>query len=80
MQLDQGRQVNARGAERHPRASDRIQHPRRHRDDYARRELDVDNIAGGTVLPILPANAASIERMPAVMNLDFPLDMGRMSG
>jgi hypothetical protein len=80
MQLDQGRQANAWGAQLHPRAGDRIQHPRRHRNHYARRELDVDHIANGTVLPIMPANAALIERMPAVMDLDFLPNMGRMFG
>jgi hypothetical protein len=80
MQLDQRPQVNTRGAQLHPYAGDRIQHPRRYRNDYARGELDVDNIANGTVLPIMPANTAPIERMPAVMDLHFLPDMGRMFG
>jgi hypothetical protein len=40
----------------------------------------VDDIARNTVLPVMPTNAVPIKRVPPVMNLDFPPDMGRMFG
>jgi hypothetical protein len=70
-----------RGApECHPSAGGGIEHPRRHHDDHAGRHLDVNDLAAGALLDILAPNAAPIERVPAIMNLDLVPDMGRMTG
>jgi hypothetical protein len=39
----------------------------------------VNNLAAGTLLAILPMQAATIQRMPWVMDFDFLPDMGRMT-
>ena len=80
MQLSQRRYRDARCAERHPGAGGGIEHPCRHHDDHAGRHLDVNDLTAGAPLDILATNAPPIERVPAVMNLDFLPDMGRMTG
>jgi hypothetical protein len=79
MELGQTRYRNARRAEPHPGAGDRIQHPCRNNDDHARRDLDVNNITAGPSLVILAPNAAPIECVPAVTHFDFLPGMGRMT-
>jgi hypothetical protein len=52
MQFDQARHCHARRAEPHPGAGGRIQHPCRHHDDHAGRDLDVNNVTAGPPLGI----------------------------
>ena len=40
----------------------------------------MNNLPGGTLFGVVSADAAPIERMPPVMNFNFPPDMGRMNG
>ena len=80
MQLNQRRYRDARRAEPHSGAGDRIKHPCRHHDDYAGRYLDVNNLAADAPLNILASNATPIECVPAIMDLDLLPDMGRMTG
>jgi len=77
MQIDQRRQRRARRANGHAGAGDRIQHPGRHHNDNAGLRLDVDELAAGAPFAVLQPNPAPIERMPAVVDLDLRLDMGR---
>jgi hypothetical protein len=79
MQVDQRRCRHARHPEPHPGAGGRIQHPCRHNDDHAGRDLDVNDITAGPPLGILAPNAVSVECVPAVTNFDFLPDMGRMT-
>jgi hypothetical protein len=79
MQFSQGRDRHPRRPQLHSGTSGGIEHPRRHRQNDARRHLDVDNFAAGTPLSILASNSASIQRMPAVMDLYFLPDVGRMT-
>jgi hypothetical protein len=79
MQVNQRRDRHARRADRHPGAAGRIQHPCRHHDDHAGRDLDVNDVTASPPLGILAPNAAPIECVPAVTNFDFLPDMGRMS-
>ncbi|NDA93509.1 MAG: hypothetical protein EBX90_09540, partial [Betaproteobacteria bacterium] len=37
------------------------------------------HVAGGPVLDVLPQQTAPVERMPAIENLNFLPDMGRMT-
>jgi len=80
VQVDQSGQTNVWCTHLHSCARDRIQHPRWYCHDLAQSKLDVHNIANGALLAIVPAYAAPIERVPPIMNLDFPPDMGRMFG
>ncbi len=65
---------------RHVGADDRIQHPRGDRRDHAGHRLDMNEPAGKALLTVVPPDTAPIERVPAVMDLNFPADMGRMTG
>ena len=80
MQLNQRRYPDARRAEPHSGAGDRIEHPCRHHDDYTGRYLDVNDVADGALLDILASDATPIECVPAIMDLDLLPDMGRMTG
>ena len=53
--------------------------PRRHNHDDAWFDLDMHHVAGGPVLDVLPQQTAPVERMPAIENLNFLPDMGRMT-
>ncbi|MBH2019864.1 hypothetical protein [Polaromonas sp.] len=79
MQL--GKRVNrcARSAQFHASASSLVKHPGSHDDDYTRVDLDVDHFACQPVLAVLPAQPATVERVPAVENLNLLPDMGRMT-
>lgn len=79
MQFSQGRDRHPRRPQPHPGASGGIEHPCRHDKNDAGRHLDVNHFAAGTPLDILSSNPASIQRVPAVMNLNLLPDMGRMT-
>ena len=57
MQVNQRRDRHARRADRHPGAGGSIQHPCRHHDDHAGRDLDVNDITASPPLGILAPNA-----------------------
>jgi hypothetical protein len=81
MKIAQRRYRDAwRADRRHAGADDRIQHPRGDRRDHARHRLDVNDPTGKALLTVTPPDTAPIERVPAVMNLNFLPDMGRMIG
>jgi hypothetical protein len=71
---------DARRADCHSSAGGGIEHPCRHRDYNARRHLDVNDIATCAPFNTLASNAAPIECMPAIMDLDLLPDMRRMTG
>jgi hypothetical protein len=79
MQLSLRRYRDARCTEFHSSAGGGIQHPCRHHDDHAGRQLDVNNLATGALLDILASNATAIKCVPAIMDLDLLPDMGRMT-
>ena len=81
MKIAQRRYRDAwRADRRHAGADDRIQHPRGDRRDHARHRLDVNDPTGKALLTVMPPDTAPIERVPAVMALNFLPDMGRMTG
>jgi hypothetical protein len=79
VQFSQRRQRDPRLAQIHTAAGGGVEHPCRHHDDNAGRYLDVNDIAGGPLLDVLAPNPAPIQRVPAVMDLNLPPDMGRMT-
>jgi hypothetical protein len=80
MQLSQRRHCNARRTQLHSGAGGGIQHPGRHHDNHAGRHLNVNDFTASAPLNVLAANATLIQRVPPVMNFNFPPDMGRMTG
>jgi hypothetical protein len=79
VQLDKRRDGDARYADLHARASDRIQHPSGDNDDHTRRCLEINDAARPALLAVVSPNPTSIQRMPAIMDLDLLPDMGRMT-
>ena len=69
----------SRRAQLHRSAGRRVEHPHRHNNDDARRCLDVDDLASGTLLAVLTPRPLTIQGMPVVEDLDFLRDMRRMA-
>ncbi len=80
MQVDQGCDCNARCANLHAGADERVQHPRREQCHHARRHLYVDDWTRGVLLIAAKLDTTPVQRMPAVMNFNFLPDMGGMTG
>jgi hypothetical protein len=81
MKVEQRRYRHAWRADyRHAGADDRIQHPRGDRRDHARHWLDVNDPTGRALLNVMPSDTEPVQRVPAVMDLNFLPDMGRMTG
>ena len=76
MQFSQARDRHPRRPQLHPGTSEGIEHPCRYDQDVAGRHLDMDNFTGCAPLDILSSNPASIQRVPAVMDLNLLPDMG----
>ena len=79
MQLGQRIQRCSRGAQFHASAGCGVQHPGSDHDHDAWFDLDVNYLAVGTLLAVLAPHATSIQRVPAVEDLNFLPDMGRMT-
>jgi hypothetical protein len=79
MQFSQGRYRHPRRTQLHPRTSGGVEHPYRYDQDVAGSHLDMNNFTNCTPLDILSPNPAPIQRVPAVMDLNFLPDMGRMT-
>ena len=79
MQLRQRRYGHTRRSQAHSGTGGGIEHPCCYDDDDAGSHLDVNDFAAGPPLDILMSKAASIQRVPAVMDLNFLPDMGRMT-
>ena len=79
MQIDEGGHRRAGYTQFHACAGGSVEHPRRHDQDYARCNFDVNNITCRSLFTVLPSKTATIERMPAVEDFDFLPDMGRMT-
>ena len=60
-------------------AIDRIELPRRHDRDSARRQLDMDERACCALLTQNAADTPPKQRMPRIMDNDILPDMGRMT-
>ena len=80
MQVDQRCYCNARCANLHADADERVQHPRREPCHHARRHLYVDDSTRGVLLTAAQLDTMPVQRMPAVRNFDFLTDMGGMTG
>jgi hypothetical protein len=72
--------IDARIPERQIRADDGVKHPAWHDDHYARQQFDVAHPDAGSHLAIVLADPTTVQSVPAIMNLDFMPDAGRMNG
>jgi hypothetical protein len=79
LQFDQSDHRESWTAEFHVRASGSVKHPGRYDGDHAWRELDMNGLATGLLFAVLPSKTAAIQRVPAVEDLNFLPDMGRMN-
>lgn len=79
MQIRQCRERHLWQAKPQPRTNGRIEHPGRHNGHHAQRNLDVENLAVGTPLTVLPPQSTPAQRMPPIVDDDVSPDMGRMS-
>ena len=67
------------GAQFHACACSAIQHPGGDHDHDAWCDLDVNDLAVGSLLTVLALDATSVQRVPTVEDFDFLPDMGRMT-
>jgi hypothetical protein len=80
-QIAQRRDIDARHANFiHAGAGGSIEHPVRQHHDHAGRRLDVNDAATGALLAVLLADPSPVQRMPAIVDLNFRPAMGRMNG
>ncbi len=77
--LDQRHDRDARGAERHPTAGDRIERPRCYRDDLAWRDFHMNDVAAGPPLHVLATKAPPIKGVPSIVHFNDLPEMGRMT-
>jgi hypothetical protein len=79
VQINQSRRCNARSADLHSGAGDRVQHPSRDDGNYTGRCLDVNYVTNGPSLTVMTPDTTPIKWMPPVMDDDFLPDMGTMT-
>ena len=80
IQVQEGARRNARRADLHPGACGPIQHPGRHHNDHTGRRLNMNELTSNALFAVKPPNTPPVQRMPAIMDLDFLADMGRING
>lgn len=79
MQFNQGRDRHPRRPQLHPGASGGVEHPGRYDQDVAGSHLNMNNFTDRAPLDVLSSDLAPIQRVPAIMDLNFLPDMGRMT-
>lgn len=79
VQIDEGGHRCAGSTQFHACAGGCVEHPRRHDQDYAWRDLDVNHLTCRSLFAVLPSKTTTIECMPAVEDLYLLPDMGRMT-
>lgn len=78
IEVGQAGDVDCRRAKRHRRANAGVKHPGRNDDRHARFGLNDGNVSVRAPLDVQLTDLAAMQRMPAVMDLHFLDDMGRM--
>ncbi len=67
-------------AEQHGGALHRIKHPPGYGENHARRDFDMYQLTRGPALAVLAPESPAVQGMPAVEDLNFLPEMGRMNG
>ena len=80
-QVQLGQRIHrcSRRAQLHASAGRGVQHPGSDYDHDAWFDFDVNDLAVGALLAVLAPHAPSIQRVPAVEDLNLLPDMGRMT-
>ena len=79
MQVRECLHADLRSAQFHMGASHSVEHPTSDHDHDAWCDLDMNDFAVGALLAVLATDTTSIQWMPAVEDLNFLPDMGRMT-
>lgn len=79
VQIDEGGHRCAGSTQFHAGTGGSVEHPRRHNQDYAWRDLDVNHLTCRSLFAVLPSKTTTVECMPAVEDLHLLPDMGRMT-
>lgn len=79
VQLGQRLNRRTRCAEFHGATRRGVEHPRRHNDYDAGRNLDVNHFTVGSLFAVLTPHTAPVQRVPAVEDFHFLRDMCRMT-
>jgi hypothetical protein len=79
IEVDKAGGVDRRSAEAHCRANGWIKHPSGKHDRHTRCSLDNDDLSSRSPFGIELPDPATMQRVPAVMDLYILVDMGRMA-
>jgi len=79
VELTERLQGDSRRPDRHRRASDRIEHPRRDDNRRAWFSFHKDNLRSGAPLHVEATYRSAVKRMPAIVDHHFLPDMGRIT-
>ena len=79
IKVSQPSDVDRRSAEGHRRANGRIEHPGGKNDRHTRCSLNDDDLSSRSPFGIELPDLATMQRVPAIMNLYLLVDMGRMA-
>jgi hypothetical protein len=79
LQVQQRSRGQPRFTQLHACTGGTVEHPSSQDDDYTDRNLDVDDVTAGSSLAVLLPKPAPVQWVPAVEDLDFRPDMGRMA-
>jgi hypothetical protein len=79
MQVPKSFRRDAWCPERHCGANRGVEHPLRKCCSDACFDLNVDDRSASALLAVVSADTLAVERMPRVVNYNFPPDVGRMT-
>jgi hypothetical protein len=79
VQIPQGIQRASRRPKCHAGADAGVEHPVRQYCYNTSLDLNMNNAPAGALLAVMRSYTSGVERMPAVVNFNFPSDMGRMT-
>ncbi len=79
IKVGQAGNVDHRSAEGHRCANGGIEHPGRQDDRHTRFSLNDDNLSARSPLSVELPDLAAMQRVPAIMDRDLLVDMGRMA-
>ena len=79
IKIGQAGDVDCRSAKGHRRANGRIKHPGSKHNCHTRGTLNDDDLSSRSPFSVELPDLATMQRMPAVMDLYILVDMGRMA-
>jgi hypothetical protein len=79
IKVGQASDIDRRSVKEHRRANGRIKHPGGKDDRHTRFSLNDNNIPARSPLGVELPDLATMQRVPAMMNLYLLVDMGRMA-